>query len=162
MARKTLSDSEWAEIKHEYVTTDISGRDLAEKRGVPESTLFKRSSKEQWEAERKRHRSRLEAKLMQRDIDRKVNRASRIADAADLLLDKIEASISNAPILTPTAANNYSSALRNIKDVQMIRTAEDIEEQRARIEKLRRDTERGDQSATVVVTLEGGIDSYGG
>lgn len=153
--------ADWQKIKTEYVTTDITCRGLAEKYGVSESTLFKKCSREQWEALRKQHRSRLEAKVLQKDIDRKAHRASRMTDAADLLLDKIEKGLANTPIVTPTAAKNYSDALKNIKDIYMIRTEDDIEEQRARIEKLRREADKDDRSTSITVTLEGAMDSYG-
>jgi transposase-like protein len=153
--------ADWQKIKEEYITTDITCRSLAEKHGVSESTLFKKCSKEQWEATRKQHRSKLEAKVLQKDINRKAQRAARLTEAADLLLIKIENGIANAPIVTPTAAKNYSDALKNIKEIHMIRTEEDIEEQRARIEKLRREADKDDRSASITVHLEGEMDRYG-
>ena len=78
-----------------------------------------------------------------------------------MLLKKVVAGIENAPLMTPTAASNYSNALKNIKEIQMIRTAEDLEEQRARIEKLRREAAKEDRSSTITVTMEGDIGTYG-
>ena len=153
--------ADWQTIKTEYITTDISLRQLAEKHGVSESTIFKKCSKEQWEALRKQHGSRVEAKILQKDANKKADRASRLADATDLLLSKIEFGISNAPIVTPTAAKNYSDALKNIKEIHMVRSDEDIEEQRARIDKLRREAEKDDRSANITVNMGEELVSYG-
>ena len=43
----------------------------------------------------------------------------------------------------------------------MVRSEEDIEEQRARIAKLHREADKEDRSTTVTVTLEREMDSYG-
>jgi hypothetical protein len=50
--------------------------------------------------------------------------------------------------VTPTAAKNYSDALKNIKEIHMIRSAEDIEEQKARIRNLQRQTEKDEVHET--------------
>jgi transposase-like protein len=156
--------ADWDLIKTEYITTDITCRKLAEKHGVSESTLFKKCSKERWEASRKQHGSKLEAKILQKDINKRadiaVARSNALMEAADLLLEKTVRGINSAPIVTPTAAKNYSDALKNIKEIHMIRTAEDIEEQRARIAKLRKDTEKADTDSQVTVIIEGDK-SYG-
>jgi hypothetical protein len=152
--------ADWQKIKMEYITTDITLRKLAEKHGVSESMIFKKCSREQWEAARKQQVSKVEATILKRDATRKADRAARLSDAADLLLSKIESGIANAPIVTPTAAKNYSDALRNIRDIHMIRTEEDIEEQRARIAKLQREAEKTDTGSKVTVIIEGDS-SYG-
>ena len=152
--------ADWANIKMEYITTDITLRELAKKHGVSESMIFKKCSKEKWEAARKQQVSKVEEKILQKDANRKASRAARLSDAADLLLSKIESGIANAPIVTPTAAKNYSDALKNIKEIHMNRTEEDIEEQKARIAKLKRDAEKEDRSSQVTVVIEGDS-SYG-
>lgn len=157
--------ADWDQIKTEYITTDISCRKLAEKHGVSESTLFKKCSKEQWEAARKQHGSKVEARILQKDINKRadaaVTRANALMEAADLLLEKTVRGIDSAPIVTPTAAKNYSDALKNIKEIHMIRSAEDIEEQQARIAKLRKETEKQDEGkAAITITLEGSLSDY--
>ena len=42
----------------------------------------------------------------------------------------------------------------------MIRSAEDIEEQKARIEKLRKEAEKSDKNDGFKITLEGGTEAY--
>ena len=153
--------ADWSSIKMEYNTTDITLRELAKKHGVSESMIFKKCSKEKWEAARKQQVSKVEAKILQKDANRKASRAERLSDAADLLLSKIESGIANAPIVTPTAAKNYSDALKNIREIHMIRTEEDIEEQKARIAKLQKEAQREDiQKEPIRVIIADDLSEY--
>lgn len=156
--------ADWDLIKTEYITTDITCRKLAEKHGVSESTLFKRCSKERWEASRKQHGSKLEATILQKDINNKadatITRTNALMEAADLLLERTVSGIEAYRELPATAAKNYSDALKNIKEIHMIRSAEDIEEQKARIKKLQKEAKEEDNSKRIVVTLEGDLMDY--
>ena len=152
--------ADWSRIKKEYVTTDISLRKLAEKHSVPESTLFKKCSKEKWEALRKQQESKVEAKFLERDANKKVDRAVALMEAADLLLEKTISGMSAYRELPATAAKNYSDALKNIKEIHMIRSEEDIEEQKARIAKLQKDAQDEDKNKSIIVTLEGDLSRY--
>ena len=98
---------------------------------------------------------------MQRDIDCKVDSAVHLMRVTGMLLGKIETGITNTPIMSATAANNYASSLEKVKGILNIRSAEDLEEQKARIEKLRRESEKEDTSKTITVTLEGAMAEYG-
>ena len=77
-------------------------------------------------------------------------RQDQVADhnAADQLLNKIVKGIESAAIVTPTAAKNYSDALKNIKEIHMIRSEEDIEEQKARIKNLKRQADKDEVKET--------------
>ena len=152
--------ADWEKIKAEYITTDISVRDLAQKHGVHYTTIGKKASKEGWQTQRQQQTNTTLTKILQADTEQKVDRATKLYNAADELLNKIVAGISSAGIVTPTAAKNYSDALRNIKDIHMIRSAEDVEEQKARIEKLRKEAEKSDKNDGFTITLEGGTEAY--
>ena len=153
--------ADWAKIEAEYITTDTSYRKLADKYGLNQATVAQKAKADDWVSKRKHHASATQAEIIDNDKQSKVDRAAKLNSAADQLLDKIVKGIENTPLLTPTAASNYSNALKNIKEIQMIRSAEDLEEQRARIEKLRRESEKEDNSKTITVTLEGAMAEYG-
>jgi hypothetical protein len=55
--------------------------------------------------------------------------------------------------ISATSIKNLSDAIKNIKEVQMIRTEEDIEEQKARIAKLQMEANpnQGDGAPKLVV-----------
>jgi hypothetical protein len=149
------------EVRLEYITTKQSLRALAKKHGLNKDRVCRWAKDEDWETLRRQHCDKTQTAVLERDIQNKTDRVDALYAASDMLLKKVVAGIENAPLLTPTAASNYSNALKNIKEIQMIRTAEDLEEQRARIEKLRKDTEREEKSASITVTLEGGLAEYG-
>ena len=153
--------ADWEKIKAEYITTDISVRDLAQKHGVHYTTIGKKASKEGWQTQRQQQTNTTLTKILQADTEQKVDRATKLYNAADELLNKIVAGISSAGIVTPTAAKNYSDALKNIKEIHMIRSAEDIEEQKARIEKLRKEAASGDKNEPIRVVIDDGLNQYG-
>ena len=153
--------ADWAKIETEYITTDTSYRRLAEKYRVDQATIARRAKKDDWVSKRQHHADETQAKILSADTQKQVNRASALNSAADLLLRKILKGMEAYDTLPATAAKNYSDALKNIKDIHMVRSEEDIEEQRARIDKLRREADKEDRSTTVTVTLEGEMNSYG-
>lgn len=154
--------ADWAKIETEYITTDTSYRKLAEKYSIDQATIARKAKKDDWISKRQRHISTTQAKVLAADTNKQANRASALNSAADLLLRKMVRAMEVYDALPATAAKNYSDALKNIKEIHMIRSNEDIEEQRARINKLIRDTEKDERNTNITVTLQGELDSYGG
>lgn len=92
-----MSDIDWQKIKTEYITTNISCRKLAEKHGVSESTLMKKSASENWAGLRKQHRSKTEAKTSEKIIERQSEELAdglmKCNELANALLGKVERAI---------------------------------------------------------------------
>ena len=152
--------ADWAKIKAEYLTDGTSYRDLAKKYGVHYTNIAKKASSEGWPTLRQQQTNKTLTETLTAATNDSVERATRLGRTADLLLQKIEAGITAAPIVTPTAAKNYSDALRNIKEIHMIRSPEDIEEQQARIAKLNKEVQDEDKSKAITVVLEGDLSKY--
>ena len=152
--------ADWAKIEAEYITTDTSYRKLADKYNVDQATIARKAKKEDWVSKRQQHISTTQAKVLAADAQQKVDRASRLKNVADKLLDRVEDIVEYDQHLTATAIKNLSDALKNIKEAQMIRTAEDIEEQQARIAKLKKEVQDEDKRKTVTVVLEGDLNRY--
>lgn len=152
--------ADWEKIEAEYITTGTSYRKLAEKHGLDQATVARKAKKEEWVSKRQRHISKTQAEILSADTGHKVDRATKLYDAADELLEKIVAGISTASVVTATAAKNYSDALKNIKDIHMIRSSEDIEEQRERINKLRREAQAEERNKDIQIVMEGIEDEY--
>lgn len=153
--------ADWAKIEAEYITDEnTSYRKLAEKYGLNQATVAQKAKADDWVSKRKHHASATQAEILDRDRDIKVDRATKLSNAADQLLNKIVKGIESAAIVTPTAAKNYSDALKNIKEIHMIRSEEDIQEQKARIAKLQKDAQDEDKNRTITVTLEGDLGRY--
>ena len=56
-ARKSqyISPAMWEAIRNEYITSDISTRDIAKKYGICVATVYKHSGKEKWVERRIEH-----------------------------------------------------------------------------------------------------------
>ncbi len=74
--------TDWKVIRDDYISSDMSYKDICQKHGVNYSALSKIASKEGWYKARKELSSRA------------VSREERILNISDSLLDKIEKSIS--------------------------------------------------------------------
>ena len=156
---------DWQAVETEYITTKTSYRKLAEKYGVDQATVSKRGSDGEWVEKRKQHNSETQAKVLAADTRKKVSRAEKLHGAADSLLDKVTAFIEACdPLRVDTQAlKHISGVLKDIKDVQMIRHKGDIQEQQARIDKLRADAAKGEKGTgdELTVTFEGDMGTYG-
>ena len=64
-------------------------------------------------------------------------------------------------IVDRKGVQELSNAIKNLKEVQMLKSELDEEEQRARINKLRKDTEEDQKDNEIIVKIEGGADKYG-
>lgn len=155
--------ADWQKIKTEYITNpDTSYRELSQKYGVHYTNIAKRAKKEDWQQLRKQQANATQTKMIQAVERRKVDRAAKLMDVSDLLLQKIEALVDELDVLdaSPKDIRSLSAAIKDIKEIQMIRSDADMREQEARIEKLRRDADRDDGSGTITVRLPGGLEDY--
>lgn len=153
---------DWNEIKTEYISTEIGYRDLAKKHGVSFSTLQRRAKRENWAGIRRQVCDDTVTAVTTAVINSNVDRAVRLQGVADQLLDKIELTVDQIDgRKSARAVKDVSDALRNVKDIMGIRSEADIEEQEARIAKLRKESEDG-TNKPVVVRFEGCEDDWCG
>lgn len=151
--------ADWNKIKTEYITKGTSYRKLAQKYGVGESTLFARASKERWVEQKEQHQSKTVAKTLDAISNKQVDRATNLIAVSDLLLEKVKSLLeSDAEVLADTQSMKHiSGVLKDIKEVQMIRSDADMREQEARIANLRKQAEKEENhSKDVTITIEGG------
>ncbi|MBO5963027.1 MAG: hypothetical protein J6P97_00940 [Bacteroidales bacterium] len=152
---------DWTQIKTEYITdSNSSYRKLAEKYGVPFTTLKDRARKEGWAKLKTQTQHDIVTKTIDKDIDKKVDRATRLMDATDELLGLIENTVKGLSAGTVVAdkaiLKQISGALKDIKDIQGFKTDLDIREQEARIRNLERQAEEDGKTPTsVTITIEG-------
>ena len=157
--------ADWNKIKTEYLTSDTSYRKLAQKYGVNATTIAKKASKEGWVSQRQQQANRTLSKTLTAVSNRQVNRAARLQDVADKLLNKIEAAVDDynmeVLLVDRQSLRQITGALKDIKDIQMIRSEADLREQEARIAKLLKEAEREDSGPNkVVIQIEGGEDTW--
>lgn len=157
--------ADWNKIKTEYLTSDTSYRKLAQKYGVNAITIAKKASKEGWVSQRQQQANRTLSKTLTVVSNRQVNRAVRMQEVADKLLNKIEAAVDDynmeVLLVDRQSLRQITGALKDIKDIQMIRSEADLREQEARIAKLLKEAEREDNGPNkVVIQIEGGEDTW--
>ncbi len=162
--------ADWKKIKAEYITTDTSYRRLAEKYGIHYHVISERGKAEKWVELRKQHRDKTLTKALEKISEKQSDKMARIDSLADQLLDKLEKAIGELDMAitvhkekveTETGENTLeykvaehggivdrkglreiASALKDLKEVKMIRSELDEQEQQARIENLRKQAEK--------------------
>ena len=154
--------ADWQKIKTEYITTDTSYRKLAQKYGVHYNAIANRAKQEDWISQRNRFCDRTVTKTVTAISNKQVDRAAKLVEVSDLLLAKVKSLVEDNPelLITPQNLKNLSGVLKDIKEVQMIRSQKDLEEQDARIAKLRREAEGEDDDNEIQVVITGKAKEY--
>ena len=155
-----MAEINWNAIRTDYITSNLSYRDLEAKYGVCYRQIAKKGKAEGWRSQRSQHNHNVVTKILDDDAEQKVSSFERLESVADKVLDKVEAYIDAC---SPTAIDtqslkHISGVLRDIKEVK--RNRKDLEEQDARIAKLRKEAEKEDVSKDVTITIEGGDPSW--
>jgi phage shock protein A len=147
--------ADWQSIKTEYITTDTSYRKLAQKYGVNHAVIGQRAKAEKWVDLRRQHIDKTQTKALNTISNKQADRAAKLIGVSDLLLNKVKSLLEdNEQLLVDTSVmKDVSVILKNLKDIQMIRSEADLREQEARIEKLRREAEpdKGNDAPKLIV-----------
>lgn len=148
--------ADWHKIRVEYITTATSYRKLAQKYGVGQTEICKHSKAEGWLAERERFVSESTTKQIENALEQEVDRAARIRTVADKLLDKVEEIIDALDLETGAKViRSLTAAVKDLKEIQGMKSKLDQQEQEARIAALRQKsmTGDGDDDETGVILL---------
>lgn len=157
---------DWRKIKTEYITTGTSYRKLCKKYGVSYTALSRRARAEGWPALKTQKDAELTSKVVNAAVDKQVDRVKRMQTIADALLKKIEEGVDGydaATLLTDRQTlRQITGALRDLKDVLSLKSDIDLEEQQARIAKLRKDAAEDDpeDSKTEVCFTGGDVEEW--
>lgn len=148
-----MADINWNAIRTDYITSNVSYRDLEAKYGVCYRQIAKKGKAEGWGSQRSQHNAKVVTKILDDDIEQKVSGIERLESVADKVLTKVEAYIDACD---PTAIDTQSmkhitGVLKDIKDV--MRNRKDLKEQDARIKKLQMEAEQEDTNTEVVITF---------
>ena len=166
---------DWTKIKQEYVSSQISLRALSKKYGVSYATVQSRAKREDWNAQR------ITGEDIHPDIRHAIEETARKLLA---MVDRAVGELDSRPMVTKTKVKTedgecsterryyepggnvdckdlkvLTAALKDIRDIQMIRPPLDIREQEAKIRNLERQlVSPGDTAVTV--SLEGEVESF--
>ena len=149
--------ADWQAIKTEYITTDTSYRKLAQKYGINVTTIAKTAGAENWVEERKQYATKTQAKTLEKISQQEANRAAKIHSVADKLLLKIEAMVDAAePEDMPAKAiRALTAAVKDLKEIQSVKSALDEQEQRARIANLQKQADKEDDNKEPIRVIIG-------
>lgn len=157
--------ADWKKIKSEYIAGGISYRKLADKHGVPFNTLKTHAVKEGWNELRQQTSQKAATKIVEIESDKQADRMKRLLTVSDKLLTAVEDAVNAFQVgellLDKSALKQLSSTIKDIKEIQNIKTQLDIEEQKARIAILKKQAESDDaESREVNVIFDGDIVQY--
>ena len=159
-------DPDWKQIKTEYITTDISYTKLSQKYGVSRVTLSKIAGREKWVELKKRTEDKMITKMIAKEAQKPIDRYSRMLSVTDKLLAKIEASIeqldADGVTLDKSGIRALAGAIKDIKEIQSLKSELDTREQEARIRKLQKEAETEEQTNEIIISVEGGDSSWQG
>lgn len=148
---------DWKKLKTEYIAGGISYRKLAEKYGESLSNIKRVAKNEGWVTLRNQCQTKAATKIVEMEANRQAERYNRLLRVSDDLLDVVEEAVRQFKcgelMMDKTALRSLSGTIKDIKDIQNIKTELDIEEQKARIANLRKQAERDEESKDVSVEI---------
>ena len=152
---------DWKKLRAEYIKGGTSYRKLADKYDVSFHTLRKQAAKENWKALRDEVATKTVTKIVEIESDQQAERMRRLLTVSDMLLDAVEDAVSKFQaeelLLDRTALKSLSGTIKDIKDIQSLKTSLDIEEQKARIAILKEQAE-ADVNGSTEVSITFGVD----
>lgn len=150
---------DWKKIKAEYIAGGTSYRKLADKYKVSLTTLKKVGHDENWVDLRDQCRAKAATKMVEIESDKQAKRMERLLSVSDALLDAVEDAVrkfqAEELMLEKGALKSLSGAIKDIKDIQSIKSKLDIEEQEARIALLKKQAASGEQEEMPTLVVEG-------
>lgn len=150
---------DWKRIKAEYIAGGTSYRKLAEKYGVSFTTLQRKAKEEKWLELRRQKEDKTAIKIVESLSDKDAETAVDIIDVADKLLLKIGQIAEMYD--DPDSLKKLTSAIKDLKDIKGYKSAIDLKEQEARIEKLRREAQSDNEdNREVSVIFDDDLEKY--
>ena len=149
--------ADWRKIKTEYITTDTSYRKLGQKYGVHYQTICRRAKEEGWIEQREQHENKVVTKTLDKISEKQSSSAELMQDTANALLQMIAEGLekfdTDTLLADRQALRGITGALKDLKDVLSLKSDADLEEQKARIAKLRKEVEDENEPPEIKVTL---------
>lgn len=132
--------ADWAKIRAEYIRGGTSYRKLAEKYKVPMNTLKRVAKQGNWVELRTQKEHKVTTQLTEIAASTQSEAAKIIFNAAIDLARKVAKSIEQQEVFLPGDAYGYANAMQKIKQTIGIKDDIDLEEQQARIAKIKSET----------------------
>ena len=151
---------DWKRIKAEYIAGGTSYRKLAEKYNVPFGTLRRVAQREEWTQKRTQVEHKADTKMVETISNQEAEKAVNIIDVADKLLGKLS-ELMETMVVDTQSFKQLTSALKDLKEIKGYKSEADMREQEARINKLRREAEREDDTTNEIeVVFKAGEEAW--
>lgn len=156
-----MADAKWKKIRAEYIRGGTSYRKLAEKYGVPFSTLRDRAIAEKWTDLREQRRNKSVTKTVEKIASQEADKAVDLMDIALDLAMKIRDGIDDGTYVTDAQSTRaITAALKDLRDMVGRKAEQDLEEQRARIEKLRKEARAEEENRDIRIVIADDLKEY--
>lgn len=161
--KKGRPEHDWDSIRQEYITTNISRKELAKKYKIRERTIGEYCSKEGWVAQRKKYKEDLAQKttrkLASKMATKKANEFAEILDLTGLAQKRLHEMLQKDNLKTSDVRNIMESleiaerVTRNIVGTPTTMQAHRIktETERLELDKKRADAQETDKDIKVVI-----------
>lgn len=148
--------ADWQAIKTEYITTNTSYRKLAQKYGLNYNSVADKGKAEGWVEMRNQFQVKTQSEIVDAISEQEVDRAKKIQTVADKLLNKIEAMVDSQRPLDTKGIRALTAAVKDLKEIQSIKSDLDKQEQEARIANLRKQADKEDDNKEPIQVIIGG------
>lgn len=150
---------DWEKAKTEYLTENTSYRQLAEKYHVSQRTVERHSAEGKWNELRRQRSLEMQQRIFQAADEKALRRAQRILSVADQMVDRVAQALSESETLSGTELRSLAGTLKSIKEIQMIQSPLDEQEQRIKIANLEKQAQKQEE-CSITVVLEGELEEY--
>lgn len=152
---------DWVKIKAEYIAGGTSYRKLIKKYGVSLSTLQRKASTEKWADLRKQSENKTNTKIVENVASQEAERANMFDSIADMLLQQISQDIKDGSIkLSGKGYRDITGALKDLREIKGLKSELDMQEQIARIDKLRKDIADEEENKEIKVVISTDLEEY--
>ena len=156
---------DWKKLKTEYITTNTSYRKLCQKYGIPLNTLHHNAKKEKWVELRKQHQNNIVTKAVKKAEESSIDYKSAIYDlaykVAMQLNDMTDKNTISDLVAIGIKPRDITGAIKDLEDALHIKSMSDIDEQEARIAKLRKEAEEKKKDTSINITFGDEVRKYG-
>lgn len=151
---------DWKKIKAEFIR-GASYRILAEKYGVSFSSIQKRGAKEKWTDLRKKSSRKSDEKIVESVASQEAKRVDKVQSIADLLLEKISDGVKDGILIVDAQSiRQITASIKDLRDIKGMKSELDMQEQMARIDKLRKEAQAEQESSAIQVIISGELEEY--
>lgn len=138
--RKTkidISEQEWERLKTEYITSEISYRNMSSKYGISYTRLQQRGNDEDWRKQRAEYKEKLLNKSVDLICDEQAHKIARAILIGDKILEKVEQSLDEIDfVLCRTTKTTKKVELdEDDRAVETSTTTEDFEKKKVAIDR---------------------------